>query len=109
MRATGCTGILRSSLGFARDFACGFPPQYAKTARPGGPGRRPQCGSTSTPPHALRSLGVAQDDKVLKIHLSSRDTAAKIATNLQVRHTMAQGARSLRRCEWLRTLTWTRP
>jgi len=44
-------GILRSSLGYARDFACGL--------------RRPQTGSTSTPPRSFLSLGIAQEDRGL--------------------------------------------
>jgi len=45
-------GALSLPLGSARDFACGFPPQCAKTARPGGPGKRPQNGSISTRAYA---------------------------------------------------------
>src|SRR5579859_3982787 len=49
-------GTLRSSLARARDFACGL--------------RRPQDGSTSTPPRvARRSLGVAQGDKIRGVSL----------------------------------------
>src|SRR6478609_5849367 len=56
---SGSEGLPRLRSGFRLR----IPPQYAKTARPGGPGKRPQDGSTSTRTSLSQAQGRARSGR----------------------------------------------